>query len=105
METRIGRVVLIAGALSMAWMAAGPSPGALTAMVTDLVTGGGVSLFGYEVRVSVHVTRPDETRDQDNSGMACLVDTGHGTLLVFGPGLFNGDDRATRTAGHEEVDW
>ena len=105
METRIGRVVLIAGALSMAWMAAGPSPGAMTAMVADFVTGRGVSVFGYEVRVSLHVTRPGETRDQDNSGMACLVDTGHGTLLVFGPGLFSGEDRATSAAGHEEVDW
>ena len=105
MEARIGRVVLIAGALSMAWIAAGPSPGAMTAMVTDFVTGRGISMFGYEVRVRVHVTRPDETRVQHSPGMACMVDTGHGTLLVFGPGLFNGDDRATKAAGHEEVDW
>jgi len=105
MEARIGRVVMFAGALSMAWIAAGPSPGALTTMVTDLGTGRGISMFGYQVRVRVHVTRPDETRVHDSPGMACMVDTGHGTLLVFGPSLVRGPHRATRAADHEEVDW
>jgi hypothetical protein len=105
MEARIGKVVLIAGALSMAWIAVGPSPGSMTAMVADLVTGQGISLFGYEVRVSVQVTRPDQARDRDKPRLACLVDTGLGTLLVFDPRVFGGDHRATRTAGHKEEDW
>lgn len=105
MEARIGRVVLIAAVLSMTWMAVGPRPGAIATLVTDLLAGRGVSVFGYEVQVRVHVTRPDETRDHAGPGMACLVDTGHGTLLVFGPHLFDTGSGATNASGHEEVDW
>lgn len=103
MEARIGRVVLIAGALSIAWIAVGPSPGALTGTAVDFLMGERVSVLGYEVQMSIQVTRPHEARSRSNLGMACLVDTGHSTVLVFGSRLSFDDDQPFSPVGLHEV--
>ena len=103
METRIGKVVLIAAALSTWWVTAGPSPDVVARLLGGLTSGTGVTILGYDVRVSLDISRHQPAPATPVRGLACLVEAPEGLVVLVDQALF--PDEAPPPRLDDEVDW